>query len=384
MKRSTYIQAIIVIFAAVLVSGCSSGKKAYEQGDYYTAVMKSVNRLRQNPNHKKSRQALSASYPLALKYYESDIRNKVSSNDPYKWSAVVRNYNTINNMYDEINRAPGAKQVIPNPMSYFSELADAKRKAAKEQYDKGMELLAINTRESAKDAYFHFREANALSPGYLDVNNKMAESKYVATLKVVVDQIPSISRYSVSSNFFQDQIESFLRSGNTNEFVRFYNYKEAEDEQLDPPDQILRIYFDDFVVGETHFEKSEKEVTSKDSVKVAEVTLEDGNKMDVMRPVTAKLTTFRKEVVSRGRVAVEIIDGFSNGILSSDKFDGQFVWYSEWGSYNGDERALTKQEKAICAATEVPPPGPQDLFIEFTRPIYDQITNKLGAYYRQF
>jgi hypothetical protein len=287
-------------------------------------------------------------------------------------------------MYDEINRAPGAKQVIPNPMSYFSELADAKRKAAKEQYDKGMELLAINTRESAKDAYFHFREANALSPGYLDVNNKMAESKYVATLKVVVDQIPSISRYSVSSNFFQDQIESFLRSGNTNEFVRFYNYKEAEDEQLDPPDQILRIYFDDFVVGETHFEKSEKEVTSKDSVKVAEVTLEDGNKMDVMRPVTAKLTTFRKEVVSRGRVAVEIIDGFSNGILSSDKFDGQFVWYSEWGSYNGDERALTKQEKAICAATEVPPPGPQDLFIEFTRPIYDQITNKLGAYYRQF
>jgi hypothetical protein len=383
MKRSFYISVLVVLPLAVLFS-CSSGKKAYEQGDYYEAVMKSVNRLRSNPDHKKSREALADAYPLAVRWYEDDIANKLSSNDPYKWTAVVRNYTLINNMYSEINKAPGAKQVVPNPVSYFNELAEAKENAAKEQYDKGLELLAINTRESAKDAYYHFVEADALSPGYMDVKNLIDEARYVATLKVVVDQIPSISRYSVTANFFQDQIESFLRTDINNQFVRFYNFQEAEEEQLNPPDQILRIYFDDFVVGETHLVKSEKTVTSADSVKVAEVTLDDGSKMDVMRPVTAKLTTYRKEVISKGRLAMEIMDGYSNGILDSDKFTGEFVWFTKWGSYNGDERALTKEQLALCKAEEVPAPHPQDLFLEFTKPIYDQVTNKLNSYYRQF
>ena len=106
--------------------------------------------------------------------------------------------------------------------------------------------------------------------------------------------------------------------------------------------------------------------------------------MDVMRTVTAQLTTYRKEVISNGRLAMEIIDGYGNGILSSKKFTGEFVWYSEWGSYNGDERALTKQQKVICKSSEVPPPPPQDLFLEFTKPIYDQLTGNIQSYYRQF
>lgn len=383
MRKNLYL-FLIYMLVVVIVSSCSSGKKAYEQGDYYEAVMKAVNRLRQNPDHKKSRSTLANSYPLAVRWFEDDIANRLASNDPYKWSAIVRNYNSINNMYDEINRAPGAKKVIPNPVSYFSELAEAKQNAAREQYDKGVEFLSQGTRESAKEAYFHFVEADALSPGYQDVKDKIDESRYIATLKVVVDQIPSVSRYSLSANFFQDQVESYLRTGINADFVRFYNFQEAEEEQLNPPDQILRLYFDDFVVGETHMTKSEKEVTSKDSVKVAEVTLDDGSKMDVMRQVKAKLTTYRKEVRSNGRLAMEIIDGYSNGILTSDKFTGEFVWFSEWGSYNGDERALTKEELAMCKGSEVPAPPPDDLFIEFTKPIYDQLTTRLQSYYRQF
>jgi hypothetical protein len=383
MKKSIYIFSLYLLVIGLL-GACSSGKKAYEQGNYYEAVMKAVNRLRSNPDHKKSRETLSSSYQPAVRWFEDDIQNKVSSNDSYKWTAVVRDYNMINNMYNEINRSPGAKSVIPNPVSYFTELAEAKQNAAREQYDKGMELLAVNTRESAKDAYYHFMEADVLSPGYMDVNDRMDESRYIATLKVVVDQIPSVSRYSLSANFFQDQVESFLRTGVNNEFVRFYNFQEAEEEQLNPPDQILRLFFDDFVVGETHLVKSEKEVTSVDSVKVAEVELEDGSKVDVMRPVTAKLITYRKEIISNGRLAMEIIDGYGNGILSSKKFTGEFVWYSEWGTFNGDERALNKEQKLICKASEVPPPPPQDLFLEFTKPIYNQLTENIQSYYRQF
>jgi len=71
-------------------------------------------------------------------------------------------------------------------------------------------------------------------------------------------------------------------------------------------------------------------------------------------------------------------------VLTAEKFPGEFVWYCEWGSYNGDERALTSKQLKISKLKEIAPPQPQDLFIEFTRPIYNQLTNKINSFYRNY
>jgi hypothetical protein len=60
------------------------------------------------------------------------------------------------------------------------------------------------------------------------------------------------------------------------------------------------------------------------------------------------------------------------------------VWQSEWGTFKGDERALTKKQLDICKLREVPPPPPQDLFIEFCKPIYAQVTGNLERFYRSY
>jgi len=44
---------LLNIFILIIISGCSSGKKSLEHGNYYDAVLQSVSRLRQNPNQKK-------------------------------------------------------------------------------------------------------------------------------------------------------------------------------------------------------------------------------------------------------------------------------------------------------------------------------------------
>ena len=76
---------LVFVTLIVLFSACSSGKKAYERGDYYGAVMKAVNRLRQNPDHKKSMEILKEAYPLAVGYYESQAKNEIASNSNFKW-----------------------------------------------------------------------------------------------------------------------------------------------------------------------------------------------------------------------------------------------------------------------------------------------------------
>lgn len=374
---------ILLLFPLIFLS-CSSGKKAYEKGNYSEAVLKSINRLRKNPDHKKSRETLRKSYPLAVESLERQANNKLAGIAPSKYTEALRMYQDINYLADEVRRSPGALKVIPNPKYYAAKVEELKQLAANESYERGLVALKRNTREDAKEAYFLFRDANEFVPGYKDVRNKMEEAKFEATLKVVVEQIPVPARYDLSGKYFQDRIESYLNTQfRGSEFVRFYTPREADAQQLPYVDHYLRLQFDDFVIGETHTEKVIETIT-RDSVVVATVTLENRKKKDVYGTVSAKLTTYRKEVISRGLFSMQIFDAQSNTVLRNRKFNSEFVWYSAWGSFNGDERALTKEQLAVCQNSEVPPPPPQDLFIGFTKPIYDQLIPELNAYYSKF
>lgn len=368
----------------VLFFDCSSGKKAYEQGDYYSAVLKAVNRLRQKPSHKKSKETLRKSYPLALQTLQSDANNRANSNAPFKYRDALYAYQKINNMAEEIKRSPGALRVIPRPETFYPKVAALKQQAAEESYNAGLIALGRKTREDAKDAYYLFVDANKFIPGYKDVRNKIEEAKFDATLKIVFEQIPVPTRYDLSARFFQDKIEEYLNTQyRSNIFVRFYSPREAERENLPYVDQFLRLQFDDFVVGETHTERN-TETVSRDSVKVGTVTLEDGSTVDAYNTVYAKITTYKKVVISKGLFSMRIVDAGNKAVLSHQKFNGQFEWYTQWGSFNGDERALTEEELEICNQNEVAPPPPQDLFIEFTRPIYDQLIAAINDFYRRY
>src|SRR6187402_3988181 len=95
---------LIAGITTVVLLACSSGKQAYERGDYYDAVMKSVGRLRQNPSHSKSMEALKAAYPLAVENFETQAKNEIASNSNFKWKNAIQSYNAINSMYEAIKQ----------------------------------------------------------------------------------------------------------------------------------------------------------------------------------------------------------------------------------------------------------------------------------------
>jgi hypothetical protein len=63
---------------------------------------------------------------------------------------------------------------------------------------------------------------------------------------------------------------------------------------------------------------------------------------------------------------------------------GEFVWYTEWGYFNGDERALDEYFLEVVKLKEAYPPPPQDLFVAFTQPIFGQVTSKIRDFYRGY
>lgn len=264
MKPIFYAYMITVL----VFSACSSGKSTFEHGNYYEAVLTSVNRLRRNSDHKKSMETLRQAYPMAVAFFEDRAKTSLASAEPFKWGSVVDSYTAINTMYDDIKRCPGALAVIPNPVNYFSKLQEARQNAAEEQYAAGILALQAGDRENAKKAYTFFKAANTFSPGYKEVNSYLQAALDAATVKIVVEPIPVHSKaVGVSAEFFNDKISEYVHSVAISEFVKFYTREEAKKIKLNP-NHIIQLAFDDFTVGQVT--TSEKEIhLTKDSIVMA-------------------------------------------------------------------------------------------------------------------
>ncbi|MFH1937077.1 MAG: hypothetical protein ABIK52_05900 [Bacteroidota bacterium] len=371
---------VFSIIIGLLLSSCSTGKRALERGDYYNATLQAVHRLRNNPTSKKALNAIKDSYPMAQKYYKDKIDYALNTNDQFKYSEIVDYYEKMNRLSDEISRCPAALNIFPNLNYYTHELAQARSLAAEEQYNAGLLNEKENTRESWKKAYFNFLKADQFVPGYKDVKARIPTAKYNATLKVIVEQIPVPKNYQLTSDFFLNQILESLTQNRPNEFVAYYSPESAQHAGINTPDQVLKMNFDEFTIGQVYDKETVKDV-SRDSVIVGTVTLPDGKKVNVYNTVKAKLTTCRREITSRGVLDVTIIDFPLNSVLVQRKFPGHYIWFTEWGTFNGDERALSNDQLALCNKKPAPPPDPQQLFVEFTKPIYIQVTPFLRAFY---
>ena len=109
--------------------------------------------------------------------------------------------------------------------------------------------------------------------------------------------------------------------------------------------------------------------------------MEDGSKRPVLGTVSAKLISRRLEVLSGGALSVTVRNGYNNTRLYRDEMLGEYLWVAEWGTYKGDERALSKEHRVLCKRVAMRSPMPQDLFTELTKPIYEQLTAQLNRYY---
>ena len=121
-----------------------------------------------------------------------------------------------------------------------------------------------------------------------------------------------------------------------------------------------------------------------DMLRYLDLPTADADTNKVYGTVKATLFQYTKTTVSKGVLSFRIIDAKTGALLSAQKMPGEFVWKSEWATFNGDERALSAEQLQLTKQKEQPAPAPQQLFIEFTRPIYDQITGKLKEFYQGY
>lgn len=374
---------LVLLFSVVMLSCSKSGKKALESGEYYQAALQSIEKLKKDSDNDKSLEVLPNAYKLAQEDLLRDISRAKMANQQFKYERVVDNYAKLNELHDRIEKCNACRKIV-SPDSYFREYEDAVEMAATERYDYADALLRRGTIESGRTAFESFNELIRYAPNYKDVNSKAEEALFLGSYHVVVEQ-PGINSkmYQYSNDFFRGKIDEFLQTNRRlNKFIRFYQPAEAKQLKLNP-DHVVRLEFIEFVVGETNLKSEKVNVTSNDSVKTGSAKI-NGKNVDVYGLVNATVTRFHKSVRSRGLLSMEIYDYKSKKVLLRDELPGEFIWDNKWASYNGDERALSKLDLEAVKFKEQMPPPPQQMFIEFCKPIYDQFSSRIKRFYDKY
>jgi len=366
------------IYLSILIVGCTTGKNALQKGDYDASLLKAVNRLQSAPQNKEAVQVLMSAYSFSLDAHQRRIDEAIQSVDPLRWETVIYEYEQLNRLSDEINRCPSCLTVLPEVKRFAVELNESKVKAAEARYALGLKFLNDGDKLSARKAYQHFEKAQYLYPDYKDSRQKMNEAYQSALIRVVVEPALVNSKYyELSNQYFQQKVSEWMRAYQQNKFVRFYDQQEALQQRI-VPDQVLRMQFDDFMVGQTYV-KEKVEKLEKDSVKIGE-TRADG---PIYGKVKATLSVFSKQITSSGLLDLRVTDWNTGKVIRQKKIAGTYVWEDQWASYKGDERALSKDQLALSKRKEVVPPPPATLFVEFTKPIYSQLVDEVSRFYAQ-
>lgn len=381
MKK--YFAYFFLVAFILLLFSCKSAEKSLKRGDFDDSVIRAAEKLKSNPEHSSSIDILKQAYPLALEQHLADIKQNKESDDPFKWEAELQSYGKLNRLFQVIAQCGSCSRIV-NAQNFTQEEKLARHNAANVRYKEGQAFLAIGDRESARKAYEHFEVVNSILPNFNDVEKKLDLAYEIASFKVVVEQVLVTSRtYQLSNEYFQERVNEYLQNNKRlNKFVRFYMPEEAADLKIHP-DHIIKLQFDDFVVGNTLIEKNTEVVISKDSVKVGEKQV-GRSKKTIYDKVTAKFTQSRKTVLSAGLLDMQIMDFQTKRVVTQEKFNGEYNWTCEWAHFNGDERALTAAQLRKCKSQELMPPAPQQLFIEFSKPIYERLTSKLQNYYAKY
>lgn len=365
--------------AAFFFTACTSSKQQFEKGNYEKAVALSIKKLRNKSDNSKQKAILKAAYGYAVQVSEQKIKQQQQSTDRFKWDAVIAQYRKMQQLYNDLLQCPGCLAVV-SPVDLQNELNEALAAGAQVYVEEGQKALATKEKEGGRLAYRHFAQAKAFQNNYGNIDLMLNDARTQGTEVIGVSRIPVSSKgLELNTAFFLQQLTQAMND--LNYFFAVFAPVEQLVEQQQVPDQVVDLSFDDYYIGQTYV-KEIRESLVRDSVKVGEVTDSLGKKYSVYGEVKADLQRYEKTIESGGLLNIAIVDPNTQSILFQQKIPSTTVWENDWATYQGDKRALTKEELALTREKELLPPPPQDLFYSFTRPLFDQTANLLRRRYR--
>lgn len=369
---------ILLLVVALMATACASPARLYKQGKYYPATLAAIKKLRSKPDDVETQQILKQSYNSAVENSLRTINSLQHNPDPVKYYNIVVQYQNLCDMASKIYSTPAAYNIIPNPTDYSEELAAARTAGAEEYYSRAMDLMESNRVEDALLAHNYLKNANNFIAGYKDVHIRIAEAREKSILKVLVKRPIVPQAYSLEVDFFYEDLTMELNRLSS-KAVDFFLPNYPRDLYIH---HSITLDFTSFNMAEPR-ERRRVERCTKDSVLTGYTNVR-GNRYPVYGTVKATYIEYTMEVAATGTLSIRITDNTTNRTVYQDKVASTHVWETKWATYQGDERALSPRQKAMCRQRREAIPQPQYFFYEVSKPMYHRAVQSISHFYRGY
>ena len=380
MKKIYFLSFIV---ATILLANCKSASKLYNKGNYDDAVTVAAKKLQKDPNDAQLRSVIKDSYRYAVIDHENKIKNYSESNDELKWEWMYNEYSALQNLYNSIFRTPSVFELV-HPTDYSSYLNTYGTKAANVHYNRGMEWMNHNDKQSYKTAYHEFKAALGFEPGSSSIQNAMNDAYDAALTRVII--IPAsdfgftYSSYNYQLHNYETEIIRNLQNNSANEFVKFYSTLDAQRMNI-VPDEIIETHFTQLNIGRVKDNYSDRDVY-KDVV-VKETVYKPDSVVKQYARVNARITTTQRTMYSEGNLGIVIHDKMGR-VIWADNLVSSESWSTEFSSYSGDERALSDDDKKMINKNSDIPPREEEVITCLKENIYSDFIKRVRNYYSHY
>ena len=379
MKKIYSLTGLIVL---ILLASCKSATKLYQKGNYDEAVQVAVKKLQKDPNDAKLKSLIQDAYQYAVTDHETRINTYSQSNDETKWEWMYNEYADLQRLHDAIFKSPAAFEVV-KPTDYSSQLITNGEKAGDVHYQRGMDWMNNNDKQSFRKAYREFQAAASFKPGDGNIKQMLDQSYDMATTRVLVMPADGrdfrFSSYTSFSNFDNDIIRD-LQNRSVSEFVRFYSNWDAQRLNL-VPDEIMEIHFTQFNIGRVNDSYATREISKE--VVVKETVYKPDSVIKQYQTVKAKITTTKRNMYSEGDLNISVRDNTGRW-LWNDNVHGSHGWSTEFSSFTGDERAMSQEDKNLVNKVRETPPSEDEMMRCIKEEIYGTFMTKVRNYYSRY
>ncbi len=369
MVKMKYTGLLIILL--LVLSGCSSSRHL-QRGNYDTAIEKSVQKLRRNPNNVDEIRVLDQAYNIANEQNLERIRFLERENNPRNTDEIMRLYTRMK------NRQTLVRTVLPLQLpdrtidyqyvDYDEAIIEAKQGAALYYYDNAIRLMELNEKESYRQAFYELQRVDEYIGNYRDTDLLMREA-YEKGLSRALVVVENHSHLNLPPDFKNNLLKADPRGLNT-EWVE-YHFRDL-DETVD---------FDYFlVVNLRMINVSPNETLQKDQMVKKEIEDgfdylldENGNVMkdslgnDIRMPRYKELvctvieTVQIKEAVIEGDI--EIYSEEPRMLVKREPIGAKSLFEHSSGRAVGDVEALDEDLKKIVSVD--PLPFPDDIEMVF-------------------
>ena len=390
------INLLLILF--VILYACNTRKqvqKAVSYGNYDEAIATSIKKLSTNKNAKRKQDYVFTLYDAYTKANERDlssIEHLKKDDNPEMYREIYERYLDLDSRQELI------KPLLPLTLNgktvsfKFSNYSDAilryTEKTSDHLYEKGLQLLELDDKNSMREAYNTLAYVENINPNYENTRALLNEAheRGMAYIYVTI--------HNDTQQIIPRQLEEDLLNFDTYGIDNFWMTYHAQRAEGIAYDYAMELNLKRIIISPESI--SERELIREKEIvdgwvyqldsdgNVAKDSLGNDIKIDKIVTVKCRLKEIKQFKSTQIIADVVHIDLNTNQVLDNFTIDSGFVFEHFYGRMRGDKRALDKEDRVLTERRRIPFPSNEQMVYDTGVDLKAKLRKHILALNRRF